>query len=131
MPYRLSWYQKNRIVLAVMTGVYTVEEMQARNQELIDQYLERGQAPIHLISDARDMRQFPTSMIKVQQINESWLRHPNLGWTVIVGNGNILLNFLAAAITKAMGVKHRTVATHEEAIETLKKMDTTLNQINV
>ena len=129
MPYRLSWYQEKRIVLAVVMGVYAVEEAEAYSQELIDKYLERGQAPVHLIGDTLKMRQFPTSLITVQQINERWLRHRNLGWVVAIGNNNILLNFVAATVTKVIGVNLRMVATYAEAIETLKNVDATLDQI--
>jgi len=131
MPYQLSWYQQGRIAQSVLSGNISIEEMQAYNQELIDNYLNAGQAPVHIIADTQKMRQFPTSLIKAKEINEKWLRHPNLGWAVVVGNNNILLNFLAAAVTKVIGVNYRMVVTHEEAIATLHKIDPTLEQISV
>jgi hypothetical protein len=131
MPYKLSWYLEGRIAQSTLTGSVSIEEMEAYNQDLIDKYLNVGQPPVHIISDTRDMRQFPTSLIKVKEINEKWLRHPNLGWAVVVGNSNILLNFLAAAVTKMIGVNYRMVATHEDAIVTLKKIDATVDRIVV
>ena len=74
MPYQLSWYQEGRIAQSILSGSISIEEMQAHTQDLIDHYLNVGQAPIHIISDTRQMKQFPTNMIKVKQINEAWLR---------------------------------------------------------
>jgi hypothetical protein len=123
MPYKLSWSLDGRVAQAALTGNISVEEMEAFAQALIDKFLNTGQSPVHIIADTRNMRQFPTSLIKVKEVNEEWLHHPNLGWVVVVGNGNILLNFLAAAVTKMSGVNYRMVATQEEAIAALKNMD--------
>jgi hypothetical protein len=48
-----------------------------------------------------------------------------------VGNTKALHNFLAAAVMQVIGVKYRMVATRDEALTTLQKVDPSLRQINV
>jgi hypothetical protein len=130
MAYQISWNQVGRIAQAEIRDSISVEELEAYGETLIQDYLEQGQSPVHIISDARGMTHFPTHLLKVKQLTEAWLKHPNIGWAIVIGKSNPMLNFLAAAVTQVIGVKYRMVATPEEALETLQKLDASLLHVN-
>jgi hypothetical protein len=126
MTYEMSWTQEGRIAHAKIVDSISIQELEAYGQTLIDNYLERGQAPVHIISDARQMIHFPTNILKVKQLTQSWLKHPNMGWAIVVGKSNPMLNFLAAVVTQVISVKYRMVATPEEALAILRSFDPSL-----
>jgi len=126
MAYEITWTQQGRIAQAKIVDSISIEELEAYGQTLIDDYLEAGQAPVHIISDARQMTHFPTNMLKIKQLTQTWLKHPNMGWAIVIGKTNPMLNFLAATITQVIGVKYRMVATPEEALAILRSFDPSL-----
>lgn len=126
MPYEVRWYEQDRVIQTVITGDITIPELEAMRDELINDYLTQGQAPIHIISDARQMAKFPSQPLVVMRLTEPWLRHPNMGWAIVVGKTNPMLNFLAAAVTNLLHVNYRMTNSVEEAVETLETLDRSL-----
>lgn len=128
MPYQLSWYQENHIVYAAVSGNFSLAELEAYGQELTTHYLNPATNPIHIISDARAMGAFPTHALSAMRTTEGWLRHPNLGWAILIGQKpNPMLNFLLAVVTKVVKLKYKLAATPEEAFTMLQTMDSTLS----
>jgi hypothetical protein len=125
MAHEISWQQPNRIIKVVVDGDQSIEDLGRISDELVA-YLAQGQPPVHVLSDARTMGKFPVQLNAVKEINERWLRHPNVGWTVVVSKSNPVLNFLAATVTHIIHVNYRMVATPEEALEVLRLVDNTL-----
>jgi len=127
MPYQLSWYRENHIVYATVSGNFSLDELQAYGRDLATNYLDPATTPIHIISDAREMGAFPTHALSAMRSTESWLRHPNLGWAILIGkNPNPMLSFLLAVVTKVVKLKYKMAATTEEALSMLCNIDPTL-----
>src|SRR5262245_37910318 len=114
MVYEIAWQQPNRIIKVVLNGDISVEELHRMSDDLVA-HLEQGQPPVHLISDARKMGKFPVKLTSVKEASERYLRHPNMGWAVVIGKSNPVLNFLAATVTHIIHVNYSMVATPEEA----------------
>lgn len=127
MPYQLSWYRENYIVLATVSGDFSLAELEAYGNELSQHYLEGAQTPIHVISDVSAMKKFPTHALTAIRTSESWLRHPKLGWVILIDkNSNPMLRFLLATVTQVVKLKYRMVATPEEALSLLYNLDPAL-----
>jgi hypothetical protein len=130
VPYQLSWYRENQVVLAAVSGNFSLEELQAYSNDLTTQYLDLATAPIHIISDAREMGTFPTQALPTIRSSESWLRHPNLGWAILVGkHGNPILGFILALVTKVVKLKYKLAPTPEAALSMLCNIDPVLSPV--
>lgn len=123
MPYSISWFVENRAVLVTLTDAVTVEEMMEYGSVLHDDYLEKGQAPIHLVVDLNHMTGFPTQVMAVKRASQAYLNHPALGWAIFVGIHNPLLSFVANTVSQTLRIKSQQAKTLEEALEKLKRID--------
>jgi hypothetical protein len=123
MTVNISWYAKNRVILAQVEGVVDDAGMNASNAT-ITQLLDTGQAPIHLIVDTSDLKQFPTNLSALRK-SQAYLLHPNVGWIIVI-NTNPLLNYLAHILTAIAKVKSRTVKTFVEGEQLLRTLDASI-----
>jgi hypothetical protein len=127
VPYQLSWYQENRVLFVVFSGNLTLDELEAYGRDLSNQYLNLATRSIHIISDARTLEKFPTNALYALRATEGWLRHPNMGWAILINKtANPMLDFLLAVVTKVVKLKYRKAATPEEALSMLRTLDPTL-----
>jgi hypothetical protein len=120
MAFNISWYVENRVILANVEGIVDDNEMNLSNTT-ITQLLDKGKAPVHLIVNTTDLKQFPTNVNGLRK-SLAYLAHPNIGWIIIV-NTNPLLNFLAHIVTSIVQAKSRTVKTFEEGKQLLRTLD--------
>jgi hypothetical protein len=93
--YIVKWIVENRIVLFQADGDQTVESVTDgfnRLQELI----ESGQTPVHVISDARYLGKFPTSL---NTLKMGLFKHEKSGYAISIG-GNILSKFVSTMMAK-------------------------------
>ena len=123
MAVNISWYVENRVILAHVEGVVDDEGMHAFNTTIGD-FLENGQAPIHLIVDTTEIKQFPTNLRTLRK-SQAYLTHSNMGWIIVI-NTNPMLNFLVHVLTSVAHVKERTVKTFDEGKHILASLDASL-----
>jgi hypothetical protein len=129
MSYRLSWYHENHVVYAAVSGNFTVAEFEAYGEELIEQYLDGASHPIHIISDVSRMEKFPTQVWTAIRTTEPWLRHPHLGWIILLKpSSNPMLRFLLSAVNQVVGIRYHVVETADEAYMLLQQLDETLHE---
>jgi len=123
MPYEVTWRQEKRILFQRFYGDIDLE-MSAALSERMWRLLDEGVAPVHLIADTSEMGKFPTNIAKLHHI-ASFLSHPSLGWSVLIGASS-RVNFMVTAVGHMTSLRmvHRT--TMIDAIEFLRTQDSTL-----
>src|SRR5262245_32176351 len=124
MSYQLSWYRGNQVVYATISGDFTAAEFEGYGVDLIEQYLDPASYPIHIISDVGEMKTFPTQVWTAMRLTEPWLRHPRLGWIILLRRGsNPMLRLLLSTVNQVVGVRFHVVETPDEAFTLLQQLD--------
>lgn len=119
----VKWYQERRIILVHLADDVSFDEVKLNNQEII-QLLEQGQAPVHLIFYAQDLKTSPTN-IKELRDALSFLKHPNMGWIINIGT-NALNNFVSKVVANFFRIKVRSAKDFAEAQVVLQRLDLSL-----
>ena len=88
-------------------------------------FLSEGTAPVHLVVDVTGLTAVPTNLRQNTSMG-GYLRHPALGWTVLVG-GNVLVNFMVSVIGQVFKFRYSKRETLEEAIAYLTAQDQSLD----
>ena len=125
MPYNLSWLNEKRVVLETLSGVIDMDEA-TKAANTTAEFIQQGQAPVHLIVDVSGMEKFPTNVRSVRSIS-GYLNDPNLGWMVIVG-ANHLVNFISTIVSQVVNFQLSRAETVEKAVAFLEKQDATLTR---
>jgi hypothetical protein len=123
MPYTLEWYQPQRIILFKLVGKMSEEEVEQSSHNLYHDFLEPGQAPVHILYDSTDLTDYPRNLILVRHAATKYMKHPKLGWLIIYGPDNLTLRFLGKVVSQIMRVQFRYVSTKEDALEILHRID--------
>lgn len=123
MGYKLTWQVDGRIALIDVSDELSNEAMSQMNSDIVEA-LNGGIKPVHLIFRTNDLKKFPTHLSEVRKAQD-YMHHENVGWIILVGAG-ALLNFVASTVVSLSRMNMKTVATLDEAMETLKKVDTSL-----
>jgi hypothetical protein len=131
MAHITTWIHDKRIIYVQLMGEFAMGDVDTFGQELITQYLDVGQKPVHLVVDIREMSGFPTHLARLAQAAAPMDKHPNMGWQIVIGKPNALFGFLANVLTKISNVNYRNVDTLEEAVAMLQKVDLSLDGIEL
>jgi hypothetical protein len=123
----IKWLVKPRIILAYSEGSQDIDDVRLNNQE-IKALLDAGQAPVHLVFQAVNLKNSPTN---IQELKNSldFLRHPNLGWIISVGS-NPILNFVSTIVTNLFRINLRQANSLEDAIDWLKQLDPSIETVH-
>ena len=127
MATQTSWYIKDRVVLCRVDGNFTLDEIKQASDE-IKSLLEQGRRPVHVISDVRELKEYPIRLGDIKNSTE-YLRHPAMGWQIVVSHQNQLIRFLATVLGQAVHVNIRVVSTMEEATAVLERIDQGLGEM--
>ena len=124
MPFEVSWYQPERVVLLKAEGVLTPQEVQGVVAEtgatLID-----STALVHFLVDMRTLQKIediPAALKAVQ----SGPTHPHMGWMIVVGRMNPMVKFALDFVGLLTKSRYRRFDTMPEALSFLKEIDGTL-----
>jgi hypothetical protein len=121
---KLTWIIEDRLFFLKWPQSVDVEVVRDFTEQVVAA-MEAGKAEtIHYISDTRPMKGFPM-MKDVRPILDSF-KHPKMGWTISLGGFNPALKTMVHIVSGALGMKVRTVANVDEAIQFLKENDPTL-----
>jgi hypothetical protein len=124
MAHRIYWQIEKRLIMLIYEGEVDNVEMEIVNQEL-ESFLAQGEKPVHLISDDIRTTKLNTnlnSIIKTFTV----LRQPGWGYLVTVGT-SIRTRFFFNTLKVLLNMNMVLFASIEEALVTLKKLDSTLN----
>lgn len=126
MEYTVQWHIPKRVILIRVSGDVSIEELARFNDDIV-KHLNEGTAPVHLLSIGENIRRVPTNLMKIKQTT-TYLQHPNMGWTVIVQEKpNPLTGFMVSVATQATGMKLRQVKSLTDGVETLRRIDQSLD----
>lgn len=123
MPYRSQWYIPNKILYSCFWGTLTAEELSHYVQDVKAHYDEQDN-PIHIITDGRDLEQFPASIIQLANDLRSMMTHPKLDWIFLINNGKSpLMKFISTTVSSILDARFKNVQTFEEALIIIRKQD--------
>lgn len=123
MSHTIQWYQQGRIIKSAFQGVLTIDEMKQVSDEAIV-LLGQGQAPVHIITDLHEMKQFPTNIMQAKD-TLAYFSHPSMGWHVFYG-APTLATSLISVFGKVTNAHARAFRTEEQALKFLMEQDATL-----
>jgi hypothetical protein len=126
MPYKLEWHVPSKVVHAEFLGVFTIEEMTECNIKIRDEYLDKGDKPVHIIFELENVISYPTQVLQVKKVSDIYMQHPSLGWVQLVGIKNPLLGFLANTVAQTLRLHTQQAKSMTEAMERLTHIDPTL-----
>lgn len=89
MPYNITWFKPDQILLSVVTGELTLEELQRSSQEMI-RYLDQAEHPLYLVGDLTGMTAYPTIALDTVRA-AGFVQHPRMGGVVVFGIESRLL----------------------------------------
>ena len=121
MPYKISWYQPDRVVLMKVEGLLTTAEVQALIAEA-GTYVAEGTPLVHFLVDTRGLQKIESvpEALKVVQGNPP---HPNMGWMLVVGKMNPLVKFFLDFVGLLTRSRYRRFDTMPELLAFLKEID--------
>jgi len=126
MPYQLSWYRENRVIVGKFQGVVTPDDLQGINESAV-KLVREGTPPVHDIIDALALEKVPFDL-KLLNKSLQLFKEPNLGWVIVIAR-NPLFGFLGTTLSHLGGKRFRMVETWDEALATLARVDTTLSDL--
>lgn len=121
MPYEVSWYVENRVVLNRIWGEYNLDEMRAGN-DVILAWMREAAAPVHLLVDVRELQHFPRNFRPMLQEIERFRTEPKMGWGVMLTT-NSLLHFFGVLASNVTRSSFRAATSYEEANAILGRVD--------
>ena len=123
MSYVFSWEVPERVGYFDLGEVYSLEDASDLKVQMLE-LLERSTMPLHIMFDICTLKHFPMRMNAETWEMAEWMRHPKLGWLIIINSStNPMAHFLVSAVGKAVGVKTRFVKSREDAHTTVIRMD--------
>ncbi len=126
MSYTSEWQIPDRVILFQLGDTYTLEDAGRLNSHMLN-LLNQSTQLLHMLVDLVELRHYPLRLTEEVWAITLCLRHPQMGWLMVVNNGtNPMALFIASVVSKTTGVKMRFVKSQEEAMEILRRMDLTL-----
>lgn len=125
MPYEVGWLVPRRVVAVRVTGDLVLPEIELGSREVIA-LLDSSEAPAHIVIDISRMKSYP---VRVSTLVDSstYLRHPHVGWLVIYGVSNFVLEVVISTLGKLARVRLRKAASQAEAFQFLARQDPTVS----
>ena len=121
--YKSYWMQDRKVAYFEIIGDFDEEGMTAFNEHMRDDYIALGEAPVHCIIDAGGLTGYPRSVAVIGKNTSKVLKHPNLGWIILVGFDNPIVKFMANMVVQILRVQYKQVKTLKEAKELLLRID--------
>lgn len=126
MSHSSHWVVDKRVLYIKYTGVIEREELDILNEELIE-YMEYGEAPIHIISDSNEMGRLSIG-VKAFRSSLAVMGDDRWGWVMVVGAGPIT-KFFGQLLSITFRLKLRLVDTQHQAYFALNAEDVTLSNL--
>lgn len=123
MPYTVSWYIENRVLLITISGRVTLEDLQALHNDSYQHVLQSSNR-VHAIADLSAFEGIPTKLSGLSSVVNKE-KHPNQGMTVLVlPNLNVIFRFVGGLILQTLRLEYRVCQTMDEAVDILQRVDT-------
>lgn len=116
MPYTLSWYTPDRVLLLTLTGQPSLQEMETINQEVTDAL--EAYAKLNIVIDTTDMQ---TGYHTANHLRDTqkYMNHQNLDSAFVVADNklNRLITLMAFSMSRTRFMQLNTI----EMVENLLK----------
>jgi hypothetical protein len=128
MAFDVQWYIQDRVVLAVMLGDITIDDMRGMRQATRQLFDETEQSPIHLIIDNQQTASYKFNIgDMIKTVRESDLDYKDrTGYTLMINKptkiGN-LTAFFSTIIGQVVENRTRMFNNLDDAMVFLKEMD--------
>jgi hypothetical protein len=122
MESQVHWDKENRLVFVILGSVQTLDEVEDIYARILDHLEEAGER-LDVIVDYRNVERItftPNEIIGVHTAREA-RTHPNMGWTVYINEGDLLLNLMANMMGQSTQSSVKIVKSEEEAIAFLEQ----------
>lgn len=121
----ISWYAGRRVILCRLVGEVTIEKARHINDELAAM-IDQGEKPVHILFDLSEVGAVPNNLFKLREATHI-VTHPGLGWVVVAGIDNPLIQFLGSMVSQLGRLsRYRVLPTIEKAYAHLRQMDDSL-----
>ena len=128
MAIDFSWYIEGQVVLAKISGISDGADLR-KGQSVIGPWMDESTAKmVHIIFDCWEMKRIAFS-VSQELSTLQYLRHQKMGAFVVVGlhpTQRAIANLMGGMITRMTRAKFSAARDMETAIETIRKLDTTI-----
>lgn len=128
MAHSVEWYRESRIIFSTVGGNLEFDELIEWGNQ-IQQHLNGGHAPVHLLVDVSQMTRYPTNVLQIRN-SLPFLGNPALGQVMLIG-GSSSLNTLARVVTALSGKPLSGFRTMKTALDSLVQHDHSLSDLQV
>lgn len=126
MSYKIYWLVENCVLHICYSDNIEDQDLPEINERL-KEYLNKGESPVHVISDLSELKRLQPSLKTSQQLLPI-LRDKRWGWIIIVG-ANPMVQFFSTFVTQFFQKKMYTFKTVDEAKYALGIEDSRLTDI--
>jgi hypothetical protein len=117
----VRWIVQGRVLLVQFSGVLTLEDVQAMNQQAIVLMEEALPPHVDVIANGTFVTQFDRNLVNVRNLRGSLGKHPMVNWHIIVDpDPNPAMQFLGSIVFKLLGARYRVMKTIEDALSFLQ-----------
>ncbi|PJF39727.1 MAG: hypothetical protein D6737_18295 [Chloroflexi bacterium] len=130
MPFEVSWYLENRVVLVQPKGMMASADMAEMNTEilkLIHAGRDAGTDKVHTIIDVRALQRMPVNISGLSDTLKH-VKDPAQGWIIMVG-AKSSIRFLARIVSQIARADFCAVETFDDGIATLQRLDASLPKL--
>lgn len=121
----IEWVLESRVIYLRLEGRITGDELIRYDDEMVSRLDHVGaDLPVHFIEDVKGLTNAPplTAALKLKM-----LRDPRLGWSISIGAvRNPVLRLIYQSLMVTMGIRWRDVASLQQALEYLHRVDDSL-----
>jgi len=121
LDYKLNWLVDKRVLHLQIAGEYNLETLR-QVVPSVKAMIDAGSAPVQVVWDMSGITQMPRNIREPVHELSVLKDHPNGGWIVMISN-NVMMRFAGQIATVFLGAKYRSVATYDEAVETICRIE--------
>jgi len=125
MAVQSRWLVQGQVIITDLVGDLSLEDIQTGSQQVVDLLNESELDKVHIIGNQTEMGSIPISL-KLFTEAAGFMRHPKLDWFMMYPSENQFARFMASMTSNLAGINHRQVATLEEALTVLTRLDPNL-----
>lgn len=127
MTIEMNWLVEGRIVDETITGQITSDDIREQDERTLAYLAQTDDHLMHMIVDFSAVSDIP-GLGSFSGVD--WLRHKNLGWVVVYGMDNKLVEFVSSMVLKVTRVRYRFVESRADALAFLQEVDVTLPDLS-
>jgi len=114
-PFTIHWFLGKQVIYAHLERQLQGDEGQMFN-EMMTKQIRKGDAPVFLIMDLRDVKMELAPKIATLQKAGGYRTEPNLRWLLTIIDSDRILNFVASTVTQIAGTSYANFDSLDEAL---------------